>query len=475
MALPGFNLPGLGIRSTSTPQVTGTSAPDVEQPSRREELAPQSEWRFEAGFIQSYSVRLVSGHAELFGVELAQNQTHNLSGLKGAVFTWQGCELEVIGEAESEYSAQETEYATEWINLHGMLESARDGASEGPRVLVVGPDSTGKSSMVRSLAAWAVRQGRAPTVVHLDPREGLLAPPSSLTAVTIVSQMEVDGWGISPMTGPSLQPVRSPLVYHFPYATPSERPNAFKAIVTRSALTTLNKLEEDPLAKQSGIIIDTPGGLNDPKSNYDMIHHIISEFSINLVVALGSERLYNDLNRRYTSKSPEDAIAVLKLAKPGGAVERDNAYMKQLRARQVRQYFFGSKESLNPHSHSIPTNDLTIYRAKPASSDAALPSFGAEDEDDYDPAATSTSSSNTMYEKVAPSLAMTGALIAIKFCSSNSEEATIRDSAIMGYLYVADVDEARKKVRFLAPHPQRWGDRALVWGTWPEAAADLVR
>lgn len=44
----------------------------------------------------------------------------------------------------------------------------------------------------------------------------------------------------------------------------------------------------------------------------------------------------------------------------------------------------------------------------------------------------------------------------------------------MGYLYVADVDETKKRVRFLAPHPQRWGDRALVWGSLPEPVADLV-
>ena len=71
-------------------------------------------------------------------------------------------------------------------------------------------------------------------------------------------------------------------------------------------------------------------------------------------------------------------------------------------------------------------------------------------------------------------MAMTGALVAIKFCPSNSDEDTIRDSAVMGFLYVAEVDESRKKIRFLAPHPQRWGDRALVWGTWPDPIPDLV-
>ncbi|TKA82476.1 hypothetical protein B0A55_02192 [Friedmanniomyces simplex] len=479
MALPGLSLPGLGLNYTPTPVYGGLAPPPSEQVSRREDLPAQAEWRFEAAFHQQYTIRVLQGHAELFGVELANNQSYNLSGCKGAIFTWQGCLLEVTGEAESEYAAQETEYAVEWLDLHGMLETARnERPSDGPRVLIVGPDHTGKSSLVRTLAAWAVRAGRTPTVVNLDPREGLLAPPSSLTAVTVGSQMDVEnGFGISPISGPTITPVKTPLIYHYPFASPPDRPAVYKALLTRMALSTINKLEEEPLAKQSGIIIDAPGSLNDPKSGYDAIHHLVSEFSINLIITLGSERLYNDLNRRYAaSKSADEARPVLKLAKPGGAIERDAGYMKQLRTRHIRQYFFGtSKESLNPHSHMLSTDDLAIYRAKPTSGETEKISFGADEDDDYDPSGSSTTTSaNTAFEKVTPSVAMTGSLIAIKFCPANSEEDTVRDSAVMGYLYVADVDEARKKVRFLAPHPQRWGDRALVWGQWPEAVADLV-
>ncbi|KAK4900016.1 Cleavage polyadenylation factor subunit clp1 [Elasticomyces elasticus] len=476
MALPGLSLPGLGLASTPAPAYGGPTQPPAEQVARREELPAQAEWRFEAAFTQQYTVRVLHGHAELFGVELATNQPYNLSGSKGAIFSWQGCQLEITGEAESEYAAQETEYAIEWLNLHGMLETARDDRpTDGPRVLVVGPDHVGKSSVTRTLAARAVKAGRTPTVISLDPREGLLGPPSSLTTVTVGSQMDVEnGFGISPISGPTVTPVKTPLIYHYPYASPAERPAVYKALLTRIALSTMNKLEEEPAAKQSGIIIDAPGSLNDPKNGYETIHHLISEFSINLVISIGSERLYNDLNRRYgANKGPDSGLTVLKLAKPGGAIERDASYMKQLRTRQIRQYFFGSsKESLSPHSHMIGFDDMIIYRAKPVSGE--VEKYGADD-DDYDPSSSSpVVSTNATFEKITPSAAMTGSLIAIKFCPSNSEDYAVRDSAVMGYLYVADVDEARKKVRFLAPHPQRWGDRALVWAQWPEAVADLV-
>ncbi|KAK5129549.1 hypothetical protein LTR08_003171 [Meristemomyces frigidus] len=477
MALPGLSLPGLGLQPSATPTYGGNAPPPTEPAIRREDLPPQSEWRFEAAFGQPYDIRLISGHAELFGVELAPKQTYSLSGCKGAIFTWHGCQLEITGDSESEYSAQETEYAVEWLNLHGMLETAREEAQHdgGPRVLVVGPDHAGKTSLVRSVAAWAVKAGRAPTVLNLDPREGLLAPPGSLTAVAVSSQVDVENsYGITPISGPTTTPVQTPLIYSYPYRT-SEKPEIYKALITRMALSVTNRLEEDAVAKQSGIIIDTPGSLNDPKSNYSVINHIVSEFNINLIISTGSEKLLNDLTRRFSAnKAADEAIPVLRVTKPGGAVERDAAYMKQLRTSQIRQYFFGnSKEPLNPHSHSINYGELNIYRAKSGADTANNTSMYGGDDDDYSPE-MNTASASANFEKITPSNAMTGSLVAIKFCPGNSDEDTLRDSAVMGFLYVAEVDEARKKVRFLAPHPQRWGDRALVWGSWPEAVADLL-
>ena len=484
MALPGLSLPGLGLAQSSTPVHSNAVPSSATQTTRIEDLQPRTEWRFEVGFSQQYHLKVESGYAELFGVELAPKQVYRFSGCKGAIFTWQGCQLEISGDAESEYAGQETEYALEWLNVFGMFETVRDESQgEGARVLVVGPDFGGKSSLVRSLAAWGVRSGNSPTVINLDPREGVLAPPSSLMAVTADSQMDVEnGYGIGPMSGPTVSPIRPPLVYHFPHASPSDRPAVYKAVITRMALSVMNKLEEDPSAKRSGIIVDTPGALNDPKSNYNLIAHIVSEFSINMILSMGSERLASDLTRRFgTNKSSEEAVTVLRISKPGGAVERDAEFMKQLRIQQIRQYFFGSaKESLNPHSHSLSFAELNIFRDKStlASDNDGMPSFapGADDDDDdYDIPYANKSSSYAIFEKVKPTTAMTGSLVAIKSCSGTSDEDAVRDSAVMGFLYVAEVDETRKKVRFLAPHLQRWGDRALVWGHgWPEAVGDLV-
>lgn len=476
-----FSLPGLGLGTPSSAAAPSIPPVATEQEARTVQLGERTEWRFEVAFGKQYTIKLTGGQAEIWGTELAPKQSYIFSGYKGAVFTWSGCSLEVVGETETEYEGQETDYAVEWLNVHGMLETMRDDATsagaqgEGPRVLVVGPDAVGKSSLVKTLAAWGVKVGRTPTVMNMDPREGLLAPPGSLTAVMLGSQTEVEsGYGIAPVSGPTAAPVKTPLVYSWPYSSPVDRTDAFKSLITRTALHVTGKLEANQEAKHSGLIIDTPGSLNDPKSSYDVLSHIVSEFSITLILTIGSERLYSDLHRRFgQSRADDKAIPVLRLTKPGGAFESDAAFMKQLRAQQVRQYFFGPPHTpLNPHSHTLPFSELNIYSAKASAEDSGLPPNEEYDpDDDYNPAGLS----NTTFEKIEPSTALTASLVAIKFCNGkNADEAEVRDSAVMGYLYVAEVDETKKRMRFLAPHPHRWGDRALVVGNWPEAVPDLV-
>ncbi|KAG9965194.1 mRNA cleavage and polyadenylation factor IA/II complex, partial [Aureobasidium melanogenum] len=472
-------LPGLSLSapSTATPQPDAAS----HAPPRTEELPARSELRFEVAVAKSYRIRLVRGTAEIFGSELAPSTTYTFSGTKGAVFTWHGCTLELQGEVDSEYVGSETEAMVEWLNVHGMLETARDDAgigrdsNGGPRVLIVGPDDSGKTSLLKCLTAWSLKMGRTPTVVNMDPREGLLSIPGSLSAVTMGSMLDVeDGWGSSPVSGPTGVPVKTPLVYHFPFASPEDNTRMFKPLVTRAALAVTSRLEEDDEAKQSGIIIDTPGSINQPKGGYDLLMHIVSEFSINVVLTLGSERLYNDLLRKFASpKSSDDVVHVFRISKSGGAVARDESLMRQARQQQIKNYFFGdSRTSLNPHGQWWDFGDLTIYKAVDPSVSHAQSSFMPGM--DYDDESAPGQGPTTSLERVTPSQGMVNAILSVKFCSGNSSLDNVRDSCVMGFVYIAEVDETRKKVRFLAPHPSRWGDRALVWGNWPEGVGDLV-
>ena len=79
-----------------------------------------------------------------------------------------------------------------------------------------------------------------------------------------------------------------------------------------------------------------------------------------------------------------------------------------------------------------------------------------------------------IFEKVQPSLLMQNCILAIMHADPHDSQENIRDASVMGFVYVAEVDEKRKKMRVLAPVSGRMPNRAVVWGSWPEGVGDLV-
>ncbi|XP_014562612.1 hypothetical protein COCVIDRAFT_32547 [Bipolaris victoriae FI3] len=469
ISLPGLNLSSQPVEPQNAPTSVAT---------RTQELAANTEYRFEVSFSRTLTVKLQSGTAEFFGTELAPSTTYSFSGTKGAIFTWHGCKLDIGGEVESDYIAEETPMMSV-ANLHFALENLRDksiasGSVEmGPRVLVVGPENSGKTSLVKTLTSYAVKTDRQPMVVNLDPRQGMLSVPGSFSAAAFSSIVDIEeGWGSSPISGPSPIPVKMPLVYHYGLRDPEEG-RVFKPLVTRMALAVTSRLEEDKLSKQAGFIIDSSGAISHGKNGvYDNIEHIVSEFSVNVVITLGSERLYSDLSRKFstrTSSDPTESVSVIRLDKSGGCVDRSETYMRALRHAQIKEYFFGhGDETLAPSSQTADVADLHIFRIVGGGSDEAN---GSEAVDDY---GMPIVPSGALFEKTVPGEGMVNQLLAITTASPNEAHAVIRDSSVRGYVYVADVDESKKKVKLLSPLPGQTPASALILGSWPEPVEGLV-
>lgn len=380
-------------------------------------------------------------------------------------------------------------------NTHFALETLRQDASLqktlGPRILIVGPENAGKTSLVKILAAYAYRSGGTPVVANLDPKEGFLTIPGTISASALESIIDItEGWGSSPINGPSQIPVKLPLVYQYGLEDPDTKSDHFKAIIRRLALSVTSRLEDDETAKSTGCIIDTAGSLSSSgKANYDLIQHIISEFQINVLITLGSERLHNDMSRRFSSPR----ISILKLDKSGGCVDRDAAYMHHLRNHQIRTYFFGNlRAMLSPHSHQIPFDEILIYRtttttstttAYPTDSPTSSTSSSITtttttpyDENPLLPSTTTTSSSptQTLERLPQPSTMMLNAVLAIVQADINDAPDIVREASVIGFVFVSEVDDKRRKIRVLAPMTGRLPRRVLVWSSFPEAVGDLL-
>ena len=79
-----------------------------------------------------------------------------------------------------------------------------------------------------------------------------------------------------------------------------------------------------------------------------------------------------------------------------------------------------------------------------------------------------------LFESAEPSSMMLHCILAVKFASLTDSLDTIRDAAVMGFVYVADVDEKKRRLRVLAPMNNRITDRPMIWGSWPEPTMSLI-
>jgi polyribonucleotide 5'-hydroxyl-kinase len=64
--------------------------------------------------------------------------------------------------------------------------------------------------------------------------------------------------------------------------------------------------------------------------------------------------------------------------------------------------------------------------------------------------------------------------LAIMNASPRDPSWTVRAASIIGFVYVSDVDEEKRKIKMLAPVSVRLGDRPLIWGRWPEPYMNLL-
>lgn len=64
--------------------------------------------------------------------------------------------------------------------------------------------------------------------------------------------------------------------------------------------------------------------------------------------------------------------------------------------------------------------------------------------------------------------------LSVMNASNHDPPDVVQHAAVLGFVYVADVEADRRKMRILAPISGRLGDRPLVLGRWPEPYINLV-
>jgi polyribonucleotide 5'-hydroxyl-kinase len=129
---------------------------------------------------------MTSGTAEIFGSELAIDTVYTFSGRKLAIYTWEGCTIEIGNQAILTLGRRRASgQLCGWRNAHGLLfeytscpttRKTEDRTQCNQsfidfKVMIVGPPDVGKTSLCKILINYAVKQGGKPLFVDIDTNE----------------------------------------------------------------------------------------------------------------------------------------------------------------------------------------------------------------------------------------------------------------------------------------------------------------
>lgn len=417
-------------------------------------LTKQQELRLEVGVKENLKLKLVSGTAEVFGCELGRDAWYSFTDQKIAIFTWHGCELIAEGSCTVDYIADETPMSS-YINIHLALEGLRSKSAEqgtrGPTVLIVGPKDSGKSTLAKILLSYAIRQGREPMLVALDPNEGSITMPGCLLAIPIKNQLDVEvGFSNLLSVTSEDEAVPQPLTYYYGYPSPADNIKLYQIQVERLGDMLRRRLEIDTEVRSSGCIIDTCGLADDVGFKLHM--HTIKALDVDVVMVVGHERLYSDLVRA----NKDSKVTILRLAKSGGVVNRDPVYMRHLQMKRIREYFYGCPgHDLSPSPNIVKFEDVTIFKV---GEEVLAPTSAL-------PVGMDRKVNETMLAKVEVGEHLLHAILAV-YSADSSDEAALLHANVHGFVYISEVDMVKRVLTLLMPCPGQLPKSFLLLGSF---------
>jgi len=339
----------------------------------------------------------------------------------------------MTGNQEDAYIAKETPMIF-YLNIHTALEQLRTNAenscTSGPRVMIVGPDDVGKTTLCRMLLNWAVRAGRLPIFVDLDVSQNCISLPGTISAVVAERTASVEeGFNID-----------SQISYHFGYKTPAENPVLYRRLISVLKDTINFRSEQIQASLVSGVIINTSGWIKD--EGFKSILHTALEFDVSTVLVLDQERLRVELKRDL----PE-YVKVLSLPKSGGVVCKSHDMRSHTKNLRIQEYFYGStRNNLYPHSIEIGFNEVKIFKiGTPQLPDSLLP-MGMKTEEN-----------NTKIFQITPSTALVNHLLSVNNADDledDSDKTHLMETNLAGYLVVTKVDMEKGTFTVLSPQPK---------------------
>lgn len=203
-----------------------------------------------------------------------------------------------------------------------------------------------------------------------------------------------------------------------------------------------DRLQANKKARVSGIVINTCGWVKG--GGYKLLTHAAQAFEVDAILVLDQERLYNELVR-----DMPDFVKVVFLPKSGGVVERSQAQRTEARDQGVREYFYGSRTPLYPHSFEVKWSEARLYKIGAPVLPASCMPLGMKAEDNLTKLVAVTPGPNLLHH-----------LLSVSFADSPEDD--VVQTNVAGFVCVTNVDVERQTFTVLSPQPRPLPNTVLL-------------
>lgn len=411
-----------------------------------------SEWRVDITDNEKLELKVVSGIAEIFGTELANNVEYQFKNWKFPILAIEDVKLEwkCAEFATKEINIQPNGSLNYIYNLHFAFEKLRGSSFNGFKAMVIGDSCTGKTSLCRTLSSYAIKaKPYHPLYVNLNPQEGIFSIPGCVSATPISDILDVQcpTWGQTITSGATKLHSKQTLLKNFGLEKISQNVELYKDTITQLARGVGKRLEEDSLVCRSGSLIDTPP-ISSLSEDMSELKHIISVFDVNFIIVLAENddsKIFIDAQQHL---KPLVNNQIFRIPPLDGAVNTEDTYQRALQRNAIKEYFYGPNDTvLSPYAIGVDYEDIRIF--KPVNSQEIDPEELISNALEYTP--VEISQSNIQH-----------AIVAITYAAKNASGQEAQQADIMGFALVLDVNERKRKVRILLPVSGRIPYKALV-------------
>lgn len=214
------------------------------------------------------------------------------------------------------------------------------------------------------------------------------------------------------------------------------------------------RLSKDIDARASGVIVNTCG--NFESLGADVMISIIAQLGIDIVLVMGSDKVYSSLS----SSLPSETVVVT-LARSGGVVNRDAKHRSKERKNKIHNYFYG-KSNLSPERKVLRLSNIELFQAGRVQLSEGMKFIGDKSDD------------KTALVRVSPSIDLLHRILAVvhppgeHFDSSKYPDEfppEMLKANTAGFVYVIEIDTEKDTLTVLMPCPGEMPSKFLFKGS----------